>query len=197
MTATADVPLQDLLAEVRACQACSDLPLGPRPVVQAGSRARLLIIGQAPGTRVHASGIPWNDPSGELLRSWLELPDDVFYDSEYIAIMPMGLCYPGRGRSGDLPPRVACAPLWHPRLQAALPNIRLRLLIGSYAQRHYLGPHPQGVTGRVRGFEAYIAEGSFPLPHPSARNRLWLRQRPWFERDVLPVLRQIVREALR
>lgn len=127
-----------LLARVRACRHCADLPLGPNPVLRVDSRARILVIGQAPGTRVHATGIPWNDPSGDRLRAWMGIDRETFYDEALIAIMPMGFCYPGRGKSGDLPPPPACAPLWHPRLLAHLPAVELVLLIGQYAQRHYL-----------------------------------------------------------
>lgn len=193
---TGRIPLEDLLAEVRACRHCSDLPLGPRPVLQAAAGARLLIIGQAPGTRVHATGIPWNDPSGDNLRSWLDIDKRVFYHPSRVAIIPMGLCYPGRGRSGDLPPRQACAPLWHPPLHAALPEVALTLLVGSYAQKRYLGAHPEGVSGHVRNHAAHLADGWFPLPHPSPRNRRWLRQRPWFFEEVIPALRRRVHELL-
>ncbi|MCC5885560.1 MAG: uracil-DNA glycosylase family protein [Gammaproteobacteria bacterium] len=172
------------------------MPLGPRPVVQAASSATLMIIGQAPGTRVHATGIPWNDPSGDNLRSWLDVSKDVFYDPNRVAIMPMGLCYPGRGRSGDLPPRPECAARWHPRLRAALPNVALTLLVGSYAQQRYLGSHPGGVSGRVKNFAIPLEAGWFPLPHPSPRNRLWLRQRPWFFEQVVPALRRQVHALL-
>ena len=190
------IPLEDLLADVRACTFCSDLPLGPRPVLQAACSARLLIVGQAPGTRVHASGIPWHDASGNTLRSWLDVGEDLFYDPSRIAIIPMGLCYPGRGKSGDLPPRPECAPRWHPLLRSALPNVALTLLIGSYAQARYLGPHPGGVSGRVRGYRSYLSEGWLPLPHPSPRNRHWLSQRPWFQEEVIPALRRQVHRLL-
>lgn len=190
------LPLENLLADVRSCTACNDLPLGPRPVLQADSRARLLIIGQAPGTRVHASGIPWHDRSGDNLRSWLDMREDVFYDPTRVAIIAMGLCYPGRGRSGDLPPRSKCEPRWHPLLRSALPNVTLTLLVGSHAQQRYLGSHPQGVSGRVQHYVDYLAGGWLPLPHPSPRNRLWLRRRPWFLEKVVPALRRHAAEAL-
>ncbi len=190
------LPLVNLLAEVRACQACADLPLGPRPVLQAGPAARILLIGQAPGTRVHATGIPWNDPSGDTLRRWLEVDRNRFYDASSFAIIPMGLCYPGRGRSGDLPPRRECAPRWHPPLLDALENVQLTLLIGRFAQERYLGTDPGGVSARVEAFQDHLQAGYMPLPHPSPRNRRWLRERPWFEQQVVPELRRQVHAVL-
>ncbi len=186
-----------LLEAARACTLCAEhLPLGPRPVVRASATARLLIIGQAPGTRVHDTGIPWNDPSGERLRDWLQLNREQFYDDSQIAIMPMGFCYPGRGRSGDLPPRPECAPAWHPRLLAAMPALRLTLLIGRYAQAHYLPYSHASLSDNVRDYRAALP-GFFPLPHPSPRNRRWLTQRPWFEVEVIPALRAEVKRALK
>jgi len=193
MTARDD-RLRRLLAEVRGCRVCErHLPLGPRPVLRADRRARVLIVGQAPGTRVHATGIPWNDPSGDRLRAWLAVDRDSFYDEGRFAIIPAGLCYPGRGRSGDLPPRPECAPLWHPRLRALLPEIRLTLLIGQYAQAYYLGDRREAtLTGTMHAWREYLPE-FLPLPHPSPRNTRWLQVNPWFERDVLPELRRRVR----
>ncbi len=191
-----DVPLAELLDEVRACTVCTDLPLGPRPVLQADAAARILIIGQAPGTRVHATGIPWNDPSGATLRRWLDVDRETFYDPRCFAIVPMGLCYPGRGRSGDLPPRPECAPHWHPRLLGALPNLQLTLLVGRYAQDRYLGLRTDSVTARVKRFRSFLRHRQAPLPHPSPRNRLWLRERPWFEAEIIPELRSYVGEIL-
>ena len=189
--------LIDLLEEVRACRLWEPhLPRGPRPVVQAGEGARLLIVGQAPGTRVHETGIPWNDPSGERLRDWLQIGPETFYDADQVAIVPMGLCYPGRGKGGDLPPRPECAPQWHDRLLAELPNRRLTLLVGQYAQRYYLPQPGKTLTDNVRHFARALEAGFFPLPHPSPRNRLWLRQRPWFDEEVVPVLREQVASAL-
>ena len=187
-----------LLGEVRACRICeAHLPNPPRPVLRASPSASVLIVGQAPGRRVHESGIPWNDPSGDLLREWLRLDRDAFYDEGRIAIIPAGLCYPGTGESGDLPPRPECAPHWHPRLRAHLPAIRLTLLVGSYAQAYYLGERRKRTlaeTVRARG--EYLPE-FFPLPHPSPRNRLWMKKNAWFERDVLPQLRRRVKACLR
>lgn len=155
-----------------------------------------MIVGQAPGRKVQETGIPWNDPSGDRLRDWLQLTKEEFYDESRIAIVPAGFCYPGKGKSGDLPPRPECAPLWHPPLRAALPKITLTLLVGSYAQEYYLGERrKETLSDTVRAYAEYLPE-YLPLPHPSPRNRLWLRQRPWFEKEVLPVLRQHI-SALR
>lgn len=185
-----NLELIDLLATVRACRFCEqDLPLGPNPVLRASATASLLIIGQAPGTRVHASGIPWNDPSGDRLRDWLQLPREVFYDESRVAIVPMGFCYPGKGKSGDLPPRAECAPLWHTQLLQHMPAVELTLLVGSYAQQHYLGPDRETLTARVQRWRDFAPQ-YFPLPHPSPRNTLWLRRNRWFEEAVLPDLRK-------
>ncbi len=186
--------LEALVAAARACRVCAQhLPLGPRPVVRARVSARLLIVGQAPGTRVHETGVPWNDPSGDRLRHWLDLDREAFYDEARISIVPMGLCYPGRDpRGGDNPPRPECAPLWHPPLRAALPGIELTLLVGSYAQRYYLGKRRKAsMTETVRAWHDYLP-AVLPLPHPSWRNTAWLRKNPWFEADLVPVLRQRV-----
>jgi len=186
------IPLADLLAEIRRCRHCeASLPLGPRPVLRASGSARLLIVGQAPGTRVHATGIPWNDPSGDRLRQWLQMEREQFYDESLIAIVPMGFCYPGRGKSGDLPPPPDCAPLWHERLLEQMPGLELVLLVGSYAQGHYLGRSRETLGQRVQRW-AEFGPRFFPLPHPSPRNTLWLRRNPWFEAEVIPALRQRV-----
>ena len=163
----------------------------PRPVLRVSPTATLLIIGQAPGTKVHASGIPWNDPSGDRLRDWLQLDRDAFYDTRRIAIMPMGFCFPGQdAKGGDLPPRRECAPKWHAPLLALMPSIRLTLLVGSYAQAHYLGPRRKAtMTETVQAFAEYLPENLLPLPHPSWRNTAWLKKNPWFEAQVLPALR--------
>ena len=198
MVAGAPDPLSGLLAEVRACQACAaHLPLGPRPVLRAAASARLLIVGQAPGTRVHETGIPWNDPSGDRLRAWLDLDREAFYDEDRIAIVPMGFCYPARdARGGDRPPRPECAPLWHPPLRAALPRVALTLLVGSYAQAYYLGRCRKGsLTETVRVWRDYLPD-FWPLPHPSWRNTAWLKKNPWFEQDLLPDLRARVTALL-
>jgi uracil-DNA glycosylase len=186
-----------LLNDIAACRVCAaHLPHEPRPVVQASASARLLIVGQAPGRRVHDTGIPWNDPSGDLLREWLQLPRERFYDAREIAIVPAGFCYPGKGASGDLPPRPECAPLWHPRLLQAMPHIRLTLLIGRYAQALYLREHAKTtLTATVAHYADYLPH-YFPLPHPSPRNRFWLSRNPWFAEEALPVLRKHVAEVL-
>lgn len=189
--------LDKLLAEVRACTICAaHLPYSPRPVLRAARSARVQIVGQAPGRKVHETGIPWNDPSGDLLREWLGIDRDTFYDARRIAIIPAGFCYPGKGPSGDLPPRPECAPQWHPRLRALLPELHLTLLVGQYAQAYYLGERREKtLADTVRAYRDYLPE-FFPLPHPSPRNRGWLAQNAWFERDVLPVLRRRFRTAL-
>lgn len=176
---------------MRACQACAaHLPLGPRPVIRVSATARLLIAGQAPGTKVHETGIPWNDPSGDRLRLWLAMDRETFYDQSRIAILPMGFCYPGRlAQGGDRPPRPECAPLWRRRLLDLMPQIRLTLLVGTYAQAHTLGPAP--MTARVRSFADHLP-AYFPLPHPSWRTTAWERKNPWFAEMVLPALRRAV-----
>ncbi|HFQ5209824.1 TPA: uracil-DNA glycosylase family protein [Vibrio vulnificus] len=190
------MPLEPLLTQIRACQVCaSALPLGANPVVQAHPEAKILIIGQAPGTKVHHTSIPWNDASGNRLRVWLDIEKQTFYDPKQIAIMPMGFCYPGRGQSGDLPPRKECAPLWHEALLKHLPNIELTLLIGQYAQNRYLSNKPKTLTETVQNWQAWLPD-YLPLPHPSPRNTLWLRKNPWFEEQTVPYLRQQVHQLL-
>lgn len=187
-----------LLAEVRACRICEGvLPLGPRPVVRMAEGARLLIIGQAPGTKVHETGLPWNDRSGDRLRDWLRMDRDTFYDPGRIAIMPMGFCYPGRlAQGGDAPPRPECAPRWHDRLRAALGSIGLTLLVGSYAQAWYLGCRRKAtMTDTVATWREY-APDFIPLPHPSWRNTAWLRRHPWFEAELVPDLRERIEKVL-
>jgi uracil-DNA glycosylase len=190
--------LARVVAEVRACTLCTDLPLGPRPVLRAKPSARVLIIGQAPGTKVHETGIPWNDRSGDRLREWLGLDRDTFYDEGRIAIVPMGFCYPGRdAHGGDLPPRPQCAPTWHPKVVPLLRKVELTLLIGAYAQRRYLGDRRKaGMTETVTAWRDY-GPAYIPLPHPSWRNTAWLRKNPWFEAELVPVLRQRVQALLR
>ncbi len=186
--------LEETLQEARGCRVCARHFLhAPRPVVRATRSARLLIVGQAPGRRVHESGIPWNDPSGDRLRTWLALPREEFYDESRVAIVPMGLCYPGTVDGADLPPRPECAPLWQARIRSQLPAIGLTLLVGAYAQAFHLGRRRrQGMTETVRSFGDYLPE-FMPLPHPSWRNTAWLRRNGWFEDELLPVLRARVR----
>lgn len=195
--ADAEADILALLGQVRACRACTrTLPHPPRPVVQLSAEARLVIVGQAPGSRVHASGIAWDDDSGARLRAWIGLDSETFYDPAQVAMMPMGFCYPGKGDSADLPPRPECAPLWHDRMLRHLPKRRLMLLVGMHAQRRYLGAgRAQSMTEAVRQFRAYLPD-CFPLPHPSWRSTLWMRRNPWFAEDVLPALRAAVRDAM-
>lgn len=189
--------LETLLQQVRACRICEDhLPLGPRPVLHASATAKLLIVGQAPGTKVHASGIPWNDQSGKRLRQWLGLSPEAFYDESKIAIIPMAFCYPGKGKSGDLPPRPECAQHWQQQLLALLPNIELTLLIGKYAQDYFLKQNAKAsLTETVAHWQEYLPR-YMPLPHPSPRNQFWLRRNPGFEAEAVPALQQLVRELL-
>ena len=182
--------LDALLAEIRACRLCEAvLPLGPRPVLRARATAKVLIIGQAPGTKVHVSGVPWNDASGQRLRDWLAMPPELFYDESKIAIVPAGFCYPGRDpKGGDLPPRPECGPLWHPRIRPLLPEIRLTLLVGGSAQRLVLGEKAGNVFATVARWREFPPE-ILPLPHPSWRTLNWERRNPWFGEEFLPALR--------
>lgn len=192
-----EASLAELLAEIRACRVCAEvLSHGPRPIVQAGSGARILIIGQAPGSKVHASGVPWDDDSGDRLRDWTGLDRRAFYDPEQVAQMPSGFCYPGKGIGGDLPPRRECAPLWHDRLRAELPSIRLTLLVGQYAQARYLPRALRPSMSEAVRRHAEAPDGLFPLPHPAWRSRLWMARNPWFEVEVLPALKRRVVQAL-
>ena len=188
---------EELHREIKACTICAEhLPLGPRPVVQFSPRSRILIVGQAPGTKVHASGVPWDDDSGDRLREWLGLDKAAFYDPDTIALVPMGFCYPGRASGGDAPPRKECAPQWHDRVLGLLPDDRLTLLVGAYAQAAYLPETKKlSMTERVRRFADFAPV--FPLPHPAWRVRLWAAKNPWFESDVLPELRAAVRATLK
>jgi uracil-DNA glycosylase len=191
MTATAS-----LLAEVRDCDHCTaHLPLGPRPVLQFHPAARVLIAAQAPGRKVHASGVPFGDPSGDRLRGWLGIPRSTFYDSRRVAILPMGFCYPGAGRSGDLPPRPECAPRWRELLLRRLRHVDLTLVIGQYAHAYHLRDESRSLTERVRRWRDF-GPALIPLPHPSPRNQGWLKANPWFERELLPELRQRVAAVL-
>ncbi len=188
--------LDKLVAEIHACRAC-DLPHEPRPVVWAHPDARILIAGQAPGRRVHETGIPWNDASGDRLRDWLQMDRDAFYDKPKIAVAAMGFCFPGTVKGADLPPRRECAPLWRPLLLPLLKNVRLTLLVGTYAQRYHLGAAVKRTLGETVGAWRDYPPEVMALPHPSWRNSAWLKRNPWFEADVLPELRRRVSSALR
>jgi uracil-DNA glycosylase len=188
--------LKRLLREVRACRICEgELPFGPRPVVQLASTARLLIVGQAPGSKVHRSGIPWNDASGDRLRDWLGMDRSSFFDEAKIALLPMGFCYPGAGENGgDNPPRPECAPRWHEHLLKHLPDLKLSLLVGQYAHRFYLGSgRKASMTETVKVFSQYLPR-FFPLPHPSWRSAIWMQKNPWFEEEAIPELRKALRK---
>jgi uracil-DNA glycosylase len=189
--------LEGLLREIRACRICErHLPLGPNPVLRAGADARLLVVSQAPGIRVHATGIPWNDASGRRLRDWLQMDATTFYDEQRVAIVPMGFCYPGKAGSGDAPPRPECRATWHPRLLPLLPKVQLTLLVGQYAQAYVLGARRKPSLGEtVRAWRDYLPT-HLPLPHPSPRNVGWFKANPWFEAEVLPVLRERVHALL-
>lgn len=205
-----DRPLEALLAEIRACRKCADDPQGkplphePRPVLRVSPVARICVCGQAPGTRVHASGTPFTDPSGDRLRQWMGVTEEEFYDVSRVAIVPMGFCFPGLdAKGGDLPPRRECASLWRARIFALMPDIELLLLVGKYAQDWHLGgqggTRGASLTDTVAAWRKTYARGRqriLPLPHPSWRNNAWLRKNPWFERDLLPVLRKDVRTLL-
>ena len=188
---------RSLVVEAQSCRLCEKyLPLGPRPVFSIHPKSKILVIGQAPGTKVHATGIPWNDPSGEELRRWMGVGRELFYNPEIFGIMPMGFCYPGRGKGGDMPPRPECAPTWHERMRAEMPEVQLTLLIGQYAQRYYLGASRKlTLTDTVKSFDEYLPD-FFPLVHPSPRNRMWQRRNPWFEECVVPALRERVHGVL-
>lgn len=185
-----------LIAKVQSCTLCAkQLPHGVRPVLQINSKAKILIAGQAPGAKVHATGVPFNDASGERLREWMGVSNEVFYDPAQIAILPMGFCYPGKGPSGDLPPRPECAPTWRGDLLAQLPQLKLTLLVGQYAQAYHLNQKKTTVTDTVRAWQSHWPN-IVPLPHPSPRNNIWLSRNPWFENDLLPKLKQQVAQVL-
>ncbi len=188
--------LSPLLTEVRACTICEEhLSLGPRPVLQLHQQAKILIAGQAPGRKVHASGVPFDDASGDRLREWLGITREVFYDPEQIALLPMGFCYPGTGKSGDMPPRPECAPAWRKQLLEQLQQLEVTLALGQYAQEYHFGKTSSSLTERVRSWRTYWPQ-VVPLPHPSPRNNLWLRRNPWFEAELIPELRKLIAEVL-
>ncbi len=185
-----------LLDEIRGCELCAEhLPLGPRPVLQASSSAKVLIAGQAPGTKVHESGIPFHDASGERLREWMGVSQEVFYDASKVAIVPMGFCYPGRGASGDLPPRKECAETWREKVLAELRHVELTLVIGQYACRYHLPERKGNLTESIKLWERDWPDVLL-MPHPSPRNNIWLKKNPWFEKDIVPQLNQRVNAVL-
>ena len=183
--------MEKLLSEIRDCTVCEQLlPNAPKPIIQASEKSKILIIGQAPGQKVQDSGIPWDDKSGDNLRSWLGVNKQTFYNNEMFALIPMGFCYPGKGKSGDLPPRAECAPLWHEKVMKSITNTKLTLLIGQFAQHYYLN-HKRTLTDTVRNYEEYLPN-YFPLPHPSPRNNIWQKKNGWFKAQVLPALKEKV-----
>ena len=187
--------MKHLLDNISQCTICkTHLPLGPRPVVTAHPNSKIVIIGQAPGTKVHASGIPWDDQSGKKLRQWLNVTNAQFYNTQNFAIIPMGFCYPGKAKTGDLPPRPECAPQWHQSLFNNMPNVKLVLLIGTYAQNYYL-KDKKTLTQRVGDYKTYLPK-YFPIPHPSPTNRFWRAKNPWFEALVVPELQHIIKAHL-
>jgi uracil-DNA glycosylase len=188
--------LSSLLLDVRACTLCAEhLPLGPRPIVQLHASARILIAGQAPGRKVHETGIPFNDASGDRLRTWLGVSREDFYDAKKVALLPMGFCFPGTGKSGDLPPRRECAPAWQAKLLPHLKHLQLTLVIGQYAQAYHLPGRGRSLTEVVAGWRDSWPM-VVPLPHPSPRNQLWIKRNPWFEQELLPALRARVADVL-
>ena len=196
---TPDRTLADAIAAARACTICAaELPLGPRPVLLVRPTSRLLIVSQAPGTRVHETGLPFNDRSGDRLRDWLGIDRDTFYGHERLGIMGVGLCYPGvDAKGGDRPPMKVCAPTWHPRIRPLLTEVKLTLLVGSYAQDYYLGARRRGsMTDTIAAWREFLPN-FLPLPHPSWRNTGWLKRNPWFERDLVPLLRRRVKALLK
>ncbi|MAN60233.1 MAG: uracil-DNA glycosylase [Flavobacteriaceae bacterium] len=189
--------MQRLLKEIRTCTLCeSHLPLGPRPIVTATRQSKIILIGQAPGRKVHESGIAWNDQSGKKLREWLGVDDEVFYNPDNFAVVPMGFCYPGKGKSGDLPPRPECAPTWHESLFSKFTNARLQLVIGAYAANYYLFEDKRNLTDKVRNYTDFLPK-VWPLPHPSPVNRFWLSKNPWFESEIVPNLQQTISQLLK
>lgn len=190
--------MHELLKEIRHCKLCKPyIPFEPKPVLTASQESKICIIGQAPGIKVHESGIPWNDQSGDTLRTWLGISRNLFYDTSQIAIVPMGFCYPGKGPSGDLPPRPECAPTWHARILENMPALKLSLFVGKYAQNYYLkNASGENLTKTVKNYKTFLPK-FFPLPHPSPRNRFWLKQNPWFSEILIPDLQSIIRSILR
>ncbi len=189
--------MQYLLKQIKDCKVCSEhLPLGANPIVSGNSETKIALVSQAPGRIAHLSDKPWDDPGGKELKKWLDVSDTIFYDPRNFAITPMGFCYPGKGVSGDLPPRKECAPLWHPSLFSELKNLELIILIGQYSQKYYLKELAKPtLTETVKSYQEYLPK-YFPLPHPSPRNRFWRTKNPWFEDQTIPVLRQTIKQIL-
>lgn len=190
--------MKKLLENIRGCTICkAHLPLGPRPILSIHSQSKIVIIGQAPGAKVHASGVPWDDASGKELRRWLGVENEIFYNEKIFALVPMGFCYPGKGSSGDMPPRTECAPQWHKKVFTHLKQSQLTLLIGQYSQGYYLGESAkENLTETVRAYKMFLPK-FLPLPHPSPRNRIWQKKNPWFEKSVVPLLREKVKEIMK
>lgn len=188
--------MQTLLKEIKNCEVCNEhLELGCNPILTANAQSKIIIIGQAPGKKVHNSGKPWDDKSGENLRRWMSVDDDTFYNPKKIALVPMGFCYPGTGKSGDLPPRKECAPLWHDTLLEKMKHVQLILLIGQYAQKYYLTNNKLNLTETVKNYKSYLPK-YFPLPHPSPRNNIWMKKNEWFEKTTLKTLQKQTIKAL-
>ncbi|MEM8582753.1 MAG: uracil-DNA glycosylase family protein [Bacteroidota bacterium] len=189
---------KDIIAHASSCRVCADkLPAGPKPIFSLHPQAKVALLSQAPGRIAHESGEAWKDPGGRRLRAWLGVSDESFFDPRNFAVLPLGLCYPGRGKSGDLPPRPECAPLWQSRLLSLMPTLKLKILIGGHAMRHHLGKHYGGsVTNTLKSWEKLSSLGYWPLPHPSPRNRAWLVKLPFFEREILPALKTCIKELL-
>ena len=190
--------MESLLSEIRNCTICSShLSHGANPILATSAKSRIVIVGQAPGSIVHRTGIPWDDKSGERLRSWLGVSEKEFYNKELFALIPMGFCYPGKGKSGDLPPRPECAPLWHTPILSMMKKVKLTILIGRYSQQYYLGKDIKAnLTETVRNYQIYLP-AFLPLPHPSPRNRIWLKKNPWFEKKLIPVLQNRIKTILK
>ncbi|WP_405207369.1 uracil-DNA glycosylase family protein [Aquimarina sp. LLG6339-5] len=189
--------MDTLLSSISKCDVCAKkLELGPRPIISANTHSKIVIIGQAPGSVVHKSGIPWDDKSGQNLRAWMGVDDDTFYNSEITALIPMGFCYPGKGKSGDLPPTKECAPLWHQKLLSNMKDVELILLIGTYAQQYYLGNKlKRTLTESVKNYKEYLPN-YFVLPHPSPRNNIWQAKNEWFKKEIIPELQKNIRSIL-
>lgn len=187
--------MKDLLCEIRDCRICEDhLPFGPRPIIEATKNSKIILISQAPGRVVHESGVAWKDQSGKKLREWLGVDDDQFYDTSNFAILPMGFCYPGKAKTGDAPPRKECAPMWHDKVWQELNEVKLKILIGSYASKYYLGGN-ENLTQKVGNYESYLPD-FWPIPHPSPVNRFWRMKNPWFEDEIIPKLQDKISKII-